>query len=60
MKRELFKFPGVLEFPKASNKIFASGIIPANNFDDVPEKKFNRFFVFSVFPDPVIPEMIID
>lgn len=62
INRELFKFPAVLEFPNASNKIFASGSIPANDVDviDESEKNFNKIFMFSDFPDPVTPEMIMD
>lgn len=52
----------MLEFPNASNKTFALGIIPANDVDTavVSEKNFNRFFVVSVFPEPVTPFIIID
>lgn len=60
MKRELLSFSDVLEFPNASNKTFASGILLANDVCAVPEKNFNRFFVFSVFPEPVTPRITID
>lgn len=58
MNRELFKFSVVLEFPKASSKVF-----PASNVDDVDatsEKNFSMIFVLSYLPDPVMPEMMID
>lgn len=60
MKRELFLFSDVLEFPNASNRTFASGIMLANEIGAVPEKNFNKCFVFSVFPEPVTPRNTID
>lgn len=60
IKRELFKFSTVLAFPKASNKTFESDTVLANGADVEPEKNCNRCFVFSVLPDPLTPEMIID
>lgn len=60
IKRELFKFFAVFAFSNASNKAFASGIVCVNGAEVLPEKNCNSFFVFSVFPDPVTPEMMID
>lgn len=60
MKRELFKFSAVEEFPNASNKIFALSICSENCTDTDPAKKFKRCFDVSVFPDAVSPDIMID
>lgn len=60
-KRELFLFCKVLAFPKASKIglefmiVFSSMVL-----SDEMHKKSTMFFVDSVFPEPVIPEITID
>lgn len=40
--------------------MFASSIIPADCAEVVSQKNFRRCLVFSVFPDPLSPDMMID
>lgn len=60
MKRELFKFSVVREFPKDSSKKLAWIIFSAKYDDFSPQKNFNINFVVSVFPDPDSPLIITE
>lgn len=57
IKRELFAFSVVFEFPKDSNIIFAL-IMSWVWFD--PQKNFSRNFEVSVLPEPESPDIMID
>lgn len=60
MKRELFVFSVVEEFPKNSRSTFVSMICFASCMEFDPQKNFNKNFDVSVLPDPESPAIIID